>query len=252
MRSLNKFITIHYPIILLDKVLTALRFPEKYKHSLYKVLAWGTTYYFYFALYYSYILLSSVKGTLNPPCISANETSNLTGINSTQTNNCSGWEPFIGKDGNTLLGTLDFVALATYAILHLIIGNVTDHFDYRYNLFFGGIILFLYSTLFGSGHYLGIHLGIHSFAYYLFLQFLLGIGGCASSGCIAVVGKWFKGKRSGIIIGIWATSSPLSRILGKPLASIWSDYAWGASFYSSSIITATAHCFNIPIPSSNP
>ena len=236
MRSLNTFIPIHYPIILLDKFVTALKFPEKYKHSLYKVLAWGTTYYFYFSLYYSYILLSSVKGTLSPPCISVNQTSNLTEINSTQTNNCSGWEPFIGTDGNTLLGTLDFVALFSYAILVLIVGNVTDHFDYRYNICFSGIILFLYSILFGSGYFLEIH----SFTYYLFLQFLLGIGGCATSGCIGIIGKWFHGKRSGIIIGIWATASPLSRIVGKPLASIWSDNVWGASFYSYSVLIGTA------------
>ena len=230
-----KFIAIHYPIELLDKVITALRFPGKYKQSLYKVLAWMVTYYFYFALFYCYTLLGSVKGTLNPPCIFKNKT-DLSNSNSTQNKNCSAWEPFVGDHGNTLLGALDFVPLFSYGILNLIIGNVTDHFDYRYNMCFTGVILFLYSTLFGSGYYLEIH----SLPYYVFAQILLGLGSCGLSGCLGVLGKWFNGKRSGIIIGIWSTSSPVSRVLGRPLASIWSDYAWGASFYSSSIITATA------------
>ena len=236
MTTLNNFIPIHYPIVLFDKVLTACKFPQKYKHSLYKILAWVTTYYFFFALYYSYTVLSSVKGTLNPPCLSRNDTRNLSMPNSTRDGNCSGWEPFIGDHGNTLLGILDFVALFSFAILNLIVGNITDHFDYRYNICVSGVILFLSSTLFGSGYYLEIH----SFPFYLFAHVLLGIGGCGMSGCIGVLGKWFHGKRSGIIIGIWSTSVPLSCILGKPLASIWSDYVWGASFYSSSIITGTA------------
>ena len=222
MTTLNNFIPIHYPNVLFDKVLTACKFPQKYEHSFYKILAWATTYYFYFALYYSYTVLSTVKGTLNPPCLSRNDTGNLSMPNSTQDGNCSGWEPFIGDHGSTLLGILDFVVLFTFSILNIIVGNITDHFDYRYNICVGGVILFLSSTLFGSGYYLEIH----SFPYYLFAYVLLGIGGCGVSGCIGVIGKWFHGKRSGIIIGIWSTSVPLSRILGKPLASIWSDYAW--------------------------
>ena len=236
MNTIDKFIVIQYPIELLDKVITVLRFSTKYKQSLYKVLAWVLTYYFYFALYYCYTLLGSVKGTLNPPCIFKNKTGDPSIANSTQNRNCSAWEPFVGDYGNTLLGALDFVTLFSFAILNLIMGNLADHFDYRYNLCFTGIILFLYSTLFGSGYYLEIH----SFPYYVFAQILLGLGGCGQSGCQGVLGKWFDGKRSGIIIGIWSTSGPVARIIGRPLASIWSDYAWGASFYSSSIITATA------------
>ena len=236
MSNVNKFIAMQYPIELFDKVITVLRFPGKYKQSLYKVLAWIVTYYFYFALHYSITLLGSVKGTLNPPCIFKNETGNLSIANSTQNKNCSAWEPFVGDHGNTLLGALNFVTLFSYAILNLIIGNVTDHFDYRYNICFTGVILLIYSTLFGSAYYLEIH----SFPYYVFAQILLGLGCCGVCGCLGVLGKWFDGKRSGIIIGIWSTSAPVSRIIGRPLASIWSDYAWGASFYSSSIITATA------------
>ena len=236
MTTLNKFISIRYPIVLLDRVLTSSKFPQKYKHSLYKILAWVTTYYFFFAIYYSYTVLSTVKGTFNPPCLSRNDTRNLSMPNSTQDGNCSGWEPFIGNHGNTLLGILDFVSLFSFAILNIIIGNITDHFDYRYNICVGGVILFLSSTLFGSGYYLEIH----SFPYYLFAQVLLGVGACGVSGCMGVIGKWFHGKRSGIIIGIWTTSIPLSRLLGKPLSGIWSDHAWGASFYSCSIISGTA------------
>ena len=69
MNTVDKFIGIRYPIEFLDKVLAVLKFPGKYKQFLYKVLAWMLTYYFYFALYYCYTLLGSVKGTLNPPCI---------------------------------------------------------------------------------------------------------------------------------------------------------------------------------------
>ena len=236
MSNVDKFTAIQYPIELLDKVLTVLRFPGKYKQSLYKVLAWMLTYYFYFALFYCYTLLGSVKGTLNPPCIFKNETGYPSIVNSTENRNCSAWEPFVGDYGNTLLGVLNFVTLFSLAILNVIMGNVTDHFDYRYNLCLTGIILFLYSTLFGSGYYLEIH----SFPYYVFAQILLGLGSCGLGGCLGVLRKWFDGKRSGIIIGIWSTSAPVARILGRPLASIWSDYAWGASFYSSSIITATA------------
>ena len=236
MNAVYKFIAIHYPIELLGKVITILRFPAKYKQLLYKVLAWMLTYYFYFALYYCYTLLGSVKGTLNPPCIFKNKTEYPSIANSTEIGNCTAWEPFVGDYGNTLLGALDFVALFSYGILNLIMGNLADHFNYRYNICFCGLMLFLYSTLFGSGYYLEIH----SFPYYVFAQILLGLGGCAMSGCLGVLAKWFDGKRSGIIIGIWSTAAPVARILGRPLASIWSDYAWGASFYSSSIITATA------------
>ena len=100
-------------------------------------------------------------------------------------------------------------------------GNLADHFDYRYNICFTELALFLYSTLFGSGYYFGIH----SFPYYVFVQILLGLGGCGMCGCLGVLGKWFDGKRSGIIIGIWSTSAPVARIIGRPLSSIWSDYA---------------------------
>ena len=213
-----------------------MKFPEKYKYSLYKVLAWVTTYYYYFALFYMYMPLSVVKGTLNPPCLLENETGNWTIQNVSEINNCKGWEPFIGDHGNTLLGILDFSLFFSYAVASLIIGNISDHFDYRYTLCISGVLQIIASLLFGSGYYLGIH----SFAYYLFCQILLGVGSSSLSACLGVVGKWCNGKRNGSILGVWSTSLPMGRIVGKLVPGIWSDYAWGVSFYSSTFVIATA------------
>ena len=233
MSFLRKLLRIPFPILILDKFLSVVKVSAKCKYWIYGFIVWSSTYFYYCNVNYSYIPLGSVKGTLNPSsCLSSNTTYNR----SEYPTNCTGWEPFIGYNGNTLLGLLDFISLVAYAFGMLIIGNIADYLDYRYVIIVGGFITFTSSTLFGTGYYLAIH----SFVYYLFSQFLLGVGAGASPGCIAILGKWFHGKRSGIILGLWSTSIPLSKIAGKLIAGVWADDTWGASFYSSSVLAFTS------------
>ena len=241
------YIIIPIPIILLEKLLAFFKIPLSYKQVICKLIVWLVTYYFYSAIYFAYIPLGAVKGTLNPPCLLDNANRSATGVKNSD--NCTGWEPFIGDYGNTLLGALDFLSLFTFAIGIFIAGNIADYFDDRLVICICGVLLFTSSTLFGTGYYTGIH----SFAYYLVSHTLIGVGAAASPAVIGALGKWVHGKRSGIILGLWSSCFPLSKIIGLLITSIWSDYAWGASFYSSSVLSGSATIlallFLVPDPS---
>ncbi|KAL6530260.1 hypothetical protein OROHE_014613 [Orobanche hederae] len=138
----------------------------------------------------------------------------------------SGWPPFNGSDGTSLLGELDVAFLFVYAMGMYFSGHVGDRMDLRIFLTIGMLGTGLFTSLFGVGYWANIHF----FYYYLVVQMLAGL--FQSTGwpsVVAVVGNWFGKKRRGLIMGIWNAHTSLGNITGSVVASILLKYGWGWS-----------------------
>ncbi|GER35062.1 glycerol-3-phosphate transporter [Striga asiatica] len=138
----------------------------------------------------------------------------------------SGWGPFNGPDGTTLLGVLDVAFLFVYAMGMYFSGHVGDRMDLRIFLTIGMVGTGLFTSLFGVGYWANIHL----FYYYLLAQMLAGL--FQSTGwpsVVAVVGNWFGKKKRGLIMGIWNAHTSLGNITGSVVASVLLKYGWGWS-----------------------
>ncbi|KAK1324576.1 putative glycerol-3-phosphate transporter 1 [Acorus calamus] len=139
----------------------------------------------------------------------------------------SGWAPFDGSDGTSMLGQIDVAFLAVYSLGMYFAGHLGDRLDLRKFLTAGMVGTGIFTALFGLGYWSNIH----SFYYYLGAQMLAGL--FQSTGwpsVVAVVGKWFgKGKR-GLIMGIWNAHTSVGNILGSLIASAMLNYGWGWSF----------------------
>ncbi|CAA0834585.1 Putative glycerol-3-phosphate transporter 1 [Striga hermonthica] len=138
----------------------------------------------------------------------------------------SGWAPFNGPEGTTLLGVLDVAFLFVYAMGMYFSGHVGDRMDLRIFLTIGMVGTGLFTSLFGVGYWGNIHL----FYYYLLVQMLAGL--FQSTGwpsVVAVVGNWFGKKKRGLIMGIWNAHTSLGNITGSVVASVLLKYGWGWS-----------------------
>ncbi|PKI54511.1 hypothetical protein CRG98_025025 [Punica granatum] len=103
----------------------------------------------------------------------------------------SGWAPFNGSDGSSLLGELDLAFLTAYAFGMYFSGHFADRMSLRIILAAGMIGSGLFASLFGVAYWANIH----NFYYFLAVQMLAGL--FQSTGwpsAVAVVGNWF-GKR---------------------------------------------------------
>ncbi|KAL3645206.1 hypothetical protein CASFOL_010386 [Castilleja foliolosa] len=138
----------------------------------------------------------------------------------------SGWAPFNGSNGTSLLGELDVSFLFVYAMGMYFSGHVGDRMDLRIFLTIGMVGTGLFTSLFGVGYWANIHF----FYYYLIVQMLAGL--FQSTGwpsVVAVIGNWFGKKKRGLIMGIWNAHTSLGNITGSVVASILLKYGWGWS-----------------------
>lgn len=138
----------------------------------------------------------------------------------------SGWYPFNGSDGTSLLGELDVAFLSVYAFGMYFSGHLGDRMNLRIFLTIGMIGTGVFTILFGVGYWANIH----SFYYYLILQMITGL--FQSTGwpsVVAVVGNWFGKKKRGLIMGIWNAHTSVGNITGSLVASALLTYGWGWS-----------------------
>ncbi|XP_049883808.1 glucose-6-phosphate exchanger SLC37A2 [Pectinophora gossypiella] len=136
------------------------------------------------------------------------------------------WPPFDTAEANALLGALDSAFLFSYAAAMFVSGLIAERVDLRYFLSLGMLVSAIFCYLFGVGY----TAGIHSISYYLLVQAGAGIAQTTGwPGTVAVVGKWFGGKK-GLIFGIWNSHTSLGNILGTLLAAAFVERDWSLSF----------------------
>ncbi|XP_071706077.1 putative glycerol-3-phosphate transporter 1 [Rutidosis leptorrhynchoides] len=138
----------------------------------------------------------------------------------------TGWAPFNGSNGTALLGDLDLAFLFVYAIGMFFSGHIGDRMNLRVFLTIGMIGTGVFTSLFGVGYWLNIHV----FYYYLIVQMIAGL--FQSTGwpsVVAVVGNWFGKSKRGLIMGIWNAHTSVGNIAGSLTASYFLKYGWGWS-----------------------
>lgn len=112
----------------------------------------------------------------------------------------SGWAPFNGPRGKSLLGQCDLAFLGSYAFGLFFLGHLGDTMDLRWFLSVGMVGTGVFTCLYGMGYFWRVH----DFWYFVGVQVCAGL--FQSTGwpsVVAVMGRWFgKGKR-GLIMGIW-------------------------------------------------
>ncbi|XP_065904156.1 glucose-6-phosphate exchanger SLC37A2-like isoform X2 [Dysidea avara] len=197
------------------------------KKKCYQVLIVVLTFCCYTTYHLTRKTISVVKSTLHPDCNSSDEEC------ANPSNHCRGWEPFDSSDGKTLLGTLDYAWLFSYAIAMFFSGQLAERSNLRYFLTVGMLGSSLSVALFGMGYFLHIH----KLYYFILVQIVGGIFQSSGwPGVVAVMANWFgKGKR-GFIMGIWNCHTSVGNILGTVIPAIWAHNDWGWSFLVSSFI----------------
>ncbi|KAJ1693315.1 hypothetical protein LUZ63_010013 [Rhynchospora breviuscula] len=151
-----------------------------------------------------------------------------------------GWAPFDGAEGPQLLGILDLSFLAVYSTGMYFAGHLGDRLDLRIFLTIGMIGTSIFTSLFGVGYWLNIHV----FGYFLVVQMLAGL--FQSTGwpsVVAVVGNWHGKRKRGLIMGIWNAHTSVGNISGSLLASLMLKYGWGWSFVVPSLLMAFVGLF---------
>ncbi|KAK9143108.1 hypothetical protein Syun_012508 [Stephania yunnanensis] len=147
----------------------------------------------------------------------------------------NGWAPFNGADGSAMLGDLDVAFLSVYSIGMYFAGHLGDRTDLRIFLTLGMVGTGLFTSLFGVGYWLNIHI----FYYFLAAQMLAGL--FQSTGwpsVVAVVGNWFGKSKRGLIMGIWNAHTSVGNIAGSLIASSLLRYGWGWSFVVPGLLIA--------------
>ncbi|KAI6657404.1 hypothetical protein LOD99_152 [Oopsacas minuta] len=205
----------------------------KVKRIFYLSSVWIITFICYASFHLSRKPTSVVKGTLRPKCVQPNIPVNTSNGTNDSIICFPGWAPFDGDDGNTLLGSLDYSFLFSYAIAMFFSGHIGDRVPLRYFLTVGMIGSGLMACLFGAGYFFNIHV----IEYYLAVQI---VGGMFQStgwpGVVAVMNHWFGRGYRGFLLGIWNVHTSVGNILGSVIPGIWADTDWGWSFISAGLI----------------
>ncbi|OWM75692.1 putative glycerol-3-phosphate transporter 1 [Punica granatum] len=147
----------------------------------------------------------------------------------------SGWAPFDGSDGASLLGDLDVAFLLVYSIGMYCSGQLGDRLNLRIFLTVGMAGTGLFTSLFGVAYWANIHV----YVYFLAVQMLAGL--FQSTGwpsVVAVVGNWFGKSKRGLIMGIWNAHTSVGNITGSLIGSAMLSYGWGWSFVVPGLLIA--------------
>jgi len=154
------------------------------------------------------------------------------------------------QEAKTTLGLLDTSYLFSYAFFMFWSGFLAERMDLRYFLTFGMILSGLFTFLFGFAYYYNIH----SLAYFIFIQVVLGLFQASGwPGVVSVMANWFGKGRRGLIMGLWNSHTSLGNILGSLIAGAFVTYNWGLSFIVPGVIIAAVgfllFLFLVPRPS---
>ncbi|KAM7264365.1 hypothetical protein ACFE04_002048 [Oxalis oulophora] len=139
----------------------------------------------------------------------------------------TGWAPFNGPEGPHRLGELDLAFLSAYALGMFFAGHVGDRINLRLFLVFGMVSSGVLTIVFGLGYWLSVH----SFGFYVTVQFVGGLFQSIGWPCVvSIVGNWFGKDNRGLIMGIWNSHMSVGNIIGSVIASSVLEFGWGWSF----------------------
>ncbi|KAL5500165.1 hypothetical protein EMCRGX_G011675 [Ephydatia muelleri] len=212
-----------------------------------KVFIWTLTFLCYTGYYLTRKPFSVVKSVLCPYCSNRSQLNYSYAVNGSNT--VTGWAPFNGTNGETLLGAMDYSLLFAYAVGTYVSGFIADKVNTRYFLTIGMLGCALSSILMGVAYFANIH----HVSYFIVVQIMGGL--MQSTGwaiLIACLASWFGKQGRGLIMGLW--SIDIGSILATLIASIWAtpNGAWGWSFVVPGLIMAglgaAAFIFLVPDP----
>ncbi|XP_059613995.1 glucose-6-phosphate exchanger SLC37A2 isoform X2 [Phlebotomus argentipes] len=137
------------------------------------------------------------------------------------------YPPFDGPNASALFGTLDSAFLFCYAAAMFASGFIAERVSLRYFLTFGMLFSGIFCYLFGVAK----TYGVHSMAYFVFVQAMAGIFQTTGwPGVVTVVGRWFGKSKRGLIFGIWNSHTSIGNILGSLIAANYVESDWSRSF----------------------
>jgi OPA family glycerol-3-phosphate transporter-like MFS transporter 1/2 len=126
------------------------------------------------------------------------------------------WQPFVGAKGKKLLGLLDTLYLASYAVALFGAGHVADRSDLRVFLAIGLLGVGLGLSLWP----IGFALDIHSIVYYAAANIFTGIMQATGwPAVVAVMSNWFAKGSRGCVMGVWNAHTSIGNVLGVVLAT---------------------------------
>lgn len=139
-----------------------------------------------------------------------------------------------------MLGTLDTLFLAAYAIGLYVSGSLADRFDVKKVLVVGTLFTAVLTALFGLVGFLGSHDDgdARSYAVLWCLNGLVQSVGWPSN--VKIMGNWFGQGHRGAVFGLWASCVSVGNILGGLLASalLHDGLGWQWVFIVPSFIVA--------------
>eukprot|EP00898_Chlorokybus_atmophyticus_P008204 jgi/Chlat1/8385/Chrsp80S07821 len=209
------------------RLLKRLRGGTGLSYGQYKVLVLVLTYLVYASYHVSRKPASIVKDALHPSIHNATQPAIPTAYLPDKVSKDSGWAPFNGAKGQSLLGMLDVAFLITYSGGLFVSGHLGDRVNVRLFLTWGMLLSGLFTALFGAGYFLQIH----NFWYYIAVQVMAGLS--QSTGwpsVVSIVANWVGKSKRGLIMGIWNSHTSVGNILGSVIAAEVLPFGWGWSF----------------------
>ncbi len=137
----------------------------------YKIFVYVLTFVCYATYHLSRKPFSVVKVVLCPECVRDLDSDDDEGNSSNSSSSRKGWSPFEGEHAKTLLGSVDYAELFTYAIAMFFSGLVADRVNLRYFLTVGLVGAGLNVVLMGVAYFARIH----HLAYFLIVQMFGGV-----------------------------------------------------------------------------
>ncbi|XP_075166909.1 glucose-6-phosphate exchanger SLC37A2-like [Haematobia irritans] len=197
------------------------------KETVFKISIFMLTYMAYTCYHMSRKPISVVKSVLHTNC-----SDNV--VHNSSSSEC-GYAPFDDSNAPALFAALDSAFLFAYAGAMFLSGFVAERVSLRYFLALGMIFSGVFSYLFGMAK----TWGIHSMAYFVFVQICAGIAQTTGwPGVVTLIGRWFGKSKRGLVFGIWNSHTSIGNILGTLIAAQYVEINWGMSFIVPGIIIA--------------
>lgn len=144
--------------------------------------------------------------------------------------------PFIPskEEAESLLGLLDSLFMAAYAISMFYWGWLGDRLNPRNVLALGMVGSAAALVAFGS---LPKWFGFYSVPYYILTYLIFGLlQACGWPNEVAIMGNWFGRGNRGFILGLWASCQPVGNIVGSLLISLILPLGYQYTFALNSLL----------------
>jgi len=181
-----------------------------------QVRVWLITFLAYATFHITRKPFSVVKSSLNPD----------------ENDDTRGWSPFNKSNGGNLLGVLDTVFLAVYAVSLFFVGHIGDRSNLRIFLPVGMLGCAVSIMLWALAYWCDIH----SLAYFLFANVVVGVFQATGwPAVVCVMSRWFSRGKRGLVMGVWNSHTSVGNILGTVMSSAalkfgMNGFAWPWAF----------------------